>query len=152
MDEEIRRLFSNFPDQYRGKRFEKTQFPSLESVPECEKYKYPRKEMVQFEMPPGFKGDDTICVAEMSLRRIFGEDPLFFLDLHPARFDKVKDDLSNGFCYYLWMSHNKDDLREYARVMDGRHRLVAMLKLGWEAAPFIYPTRKKYLYDEYFTI
>jgi hypothetical protein len=152
MDEEIRRLFSNFPDQYRAIRFEKTQFPSLESVPACEKYEYPEKGMVQFEMPPGFKGNDTICVAEMSIRRIFDEDPLFFLNLHPTRFDNVKNDLSKGFCYYLWMSHKEDNQREYAEVMDGRHRIVAMLKLGWDAAPFIYPAGKKYLYDEYFTI
>lgn len=152
MDEEIRRLFSNFPDQHQGKRFEKTQFFSLDSVPDCEKYKYPSKETVKFCMPPGFNGDDTVRVAEMSLQRIFNADPLFFLDLHPTRFDRVKNDLSNRFCYYLWMSYQKDNKKEYAKVMDGRHRIVAMLKIGWGKAPFIYPKEKQYLYDKYLAL
>jgi hypothetical protein len=143
-------LFSNLPGQMRSVRLAKTQFSNINEIPDCNKYSYPNKFNIGFEVPPGLNHESVYKVARMSVEKIFHISPFDFLDLHPVRYDRVKEDLSNGFCYMPWMSYKADNQREYATIQDGRHRIVALLKLGIADAQVVYPNSHEYLYTDFF--
>ncbi|VVD30911.1 hypothetical protein [Paraburkholderia dioscoreae] len=108
-------------------------FPTLEDLPPCLKHDYPTREL-QFRVPPNCTGFESVTIElQSALDTMPPEDRLH---LNPARWSKVKRDLSNGWCYTPYMGLETGA----ASLTDGRHRIVAMMKLlQLEYAPFSVP-------------
>jgi len=105
-------------------------FDKIESIPTCLKHDFPTREL-EFRVPP-------ICL-DFKIMTVNLQDALNTLpsserlNLNPARWSNVKRDLSRGWCFTPWIGI--EDGR--ARLTDGRHRIVAMLKfLQLEYATF----------------
>jgi len=110
---------------------ERYDFVALENIPDCVKYEYPSAAL-DFRTPMGL---EDFAIVELNLSRALETlaDDRFRLSFN--RWDNVKRDLSQGWCYMPWMYVSE----EYGpSLMDGRHRIVAMMRiLKMERCPFL---------------
>ena len=118
-------LFSLLPDDQRYSRLDKVKFPSVDHVPPCIKYKPPTE--IKFIQEYEHFGLHRLEVVEVQIQRLINQDPDHFSDLHPVRYDKVKEAISNGeidmpIAYFTPEGN--------LCVQDGRHRTVALYKYG----------------------
>ena len=98
---------------------------SLEAVPDCRKYTYPPLERIEFRRAFGFTNPRQYVEVRLSLSKIALRTTNLF-ELTPKRYDAVKHELSAGWLYMPWV----DVERGRAILVDGRHRIVALMKLG----------------------
>ena len=97
-------------------------FKTMADMPPCLKHDYATREL-EFRVPPQCRNFETIKIDLRSALATLPDDEQ--LNLNPARWSRVRRDLSEGWCYTPWMG--VEDGR--ARLTDGRHRIVAMMKL-----------------------
>ncbi|WP_319640837.1 hypothetical protein [Ralstonia pickettii] len=105
-------------------------FKTMADMPPCLKHDYPTRDL-EFRVPPLCRSFETVTIHLRSALATLPESEQ--LNLNPARWSRVRRDLSEGWCYTPWMSVQQGR----ARLMDGRHRIVAMMKfLELEYAEF----------------
>ncbi|CAE6840182.1 hypothetical protein [Paraburkholderia aspalathi] len=108
-------------------------FRTMNDMPPCLKHDYPTRD-IEFRVPPICKGFQLITIDLQSALDTM--PPNERLHLNPARWSRVRRDLSEGWCYTPWMGVEQGK----ASLTDGRHRIVAMMKfLQLEYAPFAVP-------------
>jgi len=108
-------------------------FRSMEDLPPCMKYDYPTREL-EFRIPPLCRDFELVTIHLQSALDTM--PPNERLHLNPARWSKVRRDLSDGWCYTPYMGLDEGEVA----LTDGRHRIVAMMKfLQLEYAPFSVP-------------
>jgi hypothetical protein len=108
-------------------------FESLEDMPPCLKHDYPTRDL-DFRIPPQCRSFELVTIDLRSALATLPEDER--LNLNPARWSRVRRDLSEGWCYTPWMGVEEG----HVRLTDGRHRIVAMMKfLDLEYATFSVP-------------
>ncbi|MGC0015067.1 hypothetical protein ACPPTR_06110 [Ralstonia pseudosolanacearum] len=105
-------------------------FKTMADMPPCLKHDYPTRDL-EFRVPPLCHSFEIVTIDLRSALETLPADEQ--LNLNPARWSRVRQDLSEGWCYTPWMG--VADGR--ASLTDGRHRIVAMMKfLGLEYAQF----------------
>lgn len=107
-------------------------FPSLESIPDTVRFTFSKSDL-DFRVPPGMQDAAVVDLPLLpALETLPGEDRF---DLSCERWGRVLQDLSEGWCYMPWMTHSPED---GVCLMDGRHRIVAMMRfMGRSTAPFV---------------
>ncbi|MCP3927275.1 MAG: ParB N-terminal domain-containing protein [Desulfobacterales bacterium] len=123
-------FFENLNNDFQFEH-RKIQFQSIDQVPVCTKYEY-QKEINYIPKTMGHIREQS--VNTLQLLNVLNSDPQFHLDLHPVRYDIVKSAISRGEIDMPWMTIKENGKIE---LMDGRHRLVALIKAGIEECPFI---------------
>jgi len=110
---------------------ERYDFAALENIPDCIKYEYPSSN-IDFRIPNGL---EELVVVELNLSRALETLGKDCFELSYNRWDRVKMDLSQGWCYMPWMYISE----EYGpTLMDGRHRIVALMRiLKIDRCPFL---------------
>jgi len=98
-------------------------FGCLENIPSSVKYNFLQTD-IDFIQPPGTSNmvDMRIDLWE-GIALMHYEDRFF---LNPVRWDRVKRDLCDGWCYKPWISYDEECGKPF--LMDGRHRIVSLLK------------------------
>ena len=116
-------------------------FQSLDNVPDYScKYDIDPEVEINFHRPPATEEFEIIELPLVPSLYTLGKDDC--LKLNPARYDRVKKQISQGILEYPWMTISNG----HVHLMDGRHRVVAMLKiLKRITAPFI--VEKKHILD-----
>ena len=97
-------------------------FKSLENLPNDLKYNIKSDAIIEFKKAPNNQSLVSVELSITDVLNIF--DPLDLFDLNPVRWDNVKKDLNNGWCYSPWVFFKDGE----AQLMNGRHRLIALLK------------------------
>ena len=97
-------------------------FKTIADMPPCLKHDYPTRDL-EFRVPSLCRGFELITIDLRSALATLPNDEQ--LNLNPARWRRVRRDLSEGWCYTPWMGVEQGR----ARLTDGRHRIVAMMKL-----------------------
>jgi hypothetical protein len=113
-------------------------FKALDNLPpySCKYVLDPDTPLV-FRRPPGTEDFTIVKLPLSAALECLEEDERF--NLNPARWDRVKRQLSEGGCEYPWMSALPGGR---PMLQDGRHRIVAMMRLlGKTTAPFIVEKR-----------
>lgn len=126
-------FFRMCDDAYPDDASEWHDFKKFGNLPsECFKYDLATAPPIEFCRPPG---TDSFCIIDLPLQEVhqtIPDDQRFYLN--PARWDRVKKQLADGRCEHPWVSFNG----AYPMLMDGRHRIVAMIRLlGMTTAPFV---------------
>ncbi|WP_316852220.1 hypothetical protein [Ralstonia thomasii] len=105
-------------------------FKTIADMPPCLKHDYPTRDL-EFRVPPQCRTFEIVTIDLRSALETLPDDEQ--LNLNPARWSRVRRDLSKGWCYTPWMTVQQGR----AVLMDGRHRIVAMMKfLELEYAEF----------------
>ena len=108
-------------------------FKTMADMPPCLKHDYPTRDL-EFRVPPVCRSFERVTLDLRSALATMPYDEQ--LNLNPARWSRVCRDLSEGWCYTPWMGVEQGR----ARLTDGRHRVVAMMKLlELESAVFSVP-------------
>lgn len=97
-------------------------FKSLENLPNDLKYNIKSNISIVFKKAPSQEAFESVELCIKDIINLF--DPLDIFYLNPVRWDNVKKDLNNGWCYSPWVFFKDGE----AQLMDGRHRLIALLK------------------------
>lgn len=136
MSEDAKRFVTEFyfgalPESQKTETLGKLSFTSLSEVPDCTKYPKWTGDF-EFKRPPAL--NERMELMTLPIQPIL--EPCFpFLDLNPARWDLVKKDLSEGWCYVPILDLN--GLRDAPNLAQGRHRCAALLRLyGLKEIPF----------------
>lgn len=110
-------------------------FEAMEDLPPCLKHDYPTLD-IEFRVPPICRDFQLVTI---DLRSALDTMPASErLHLNPARWSRVRRDLSEGWCYTPYMGVEQGK----ATLTDGRHRIVAMMKfLQLEYATFSVPPK-----------
>ena len=108
-------------------------FRTIEDMPPCLKHDYPTRDL-DFRVPPECNGFQLVTIDLRSALDTLS--PNERLHLNPARWSRVRRALSEGWCDTPWMGAEQGR----AKLTDGRHRIVAMMKfLQFDYAPFSVP-------------
>lgn len=121
-------------------------FGCIENMPSCLKFKYPHNE-IEFRIPPGSQNKSLLMIDIWAVIQTIPYEDRFHLNV--ARWDRVKSDLSDGWCYSPWVT--VDSKSGTPELMDGRHRMVALLKFTeHRKIPFIVDTENQSLVENFF--
>lgn len=106
-------------------------FSSIDAIPPEIFYEYPTRDL-DFRRAHGHSEFEIITLdLKQALDALPPGDGL---TLNPARWCRVRQDLSAGWTYMPWMGSDEGK----PSLIDGRHRIVAMMKfLQLETAPFV---------------
>ncbi len=127
--------FTCLSDNMRTEFLYKTVFPSVDHVPSCIKYISPKT--VNFvNANPVFCGSIMTSI-NVNIQALINIDHEHFLNLHPVRYDKVKEAIVLGEINMPLVSICKSE--GFPRVEDGRHRIISMFKYGFENADILVP-------------
>jgi len=108
-------------------------FEAIDDIPPCALYTFPFQTL-NFKVPPLCHGDELVTIHLQDALDTLAHDER--LNLNPARWSRVKRDLSQGWCYTPFMGFEDGS----PLLTNGRHRVVAMMKfLGMEYATFSVP-------------
>ena len=119
-----------------GHRIGKVIFPSVDHVPPCTKYKSPSQ--IKFvNTEDMFKGDELVFIQADTLSLI-NNDHDHFLDLNPARYDRVKEAISFGEIDAPMVHLRRHDESSF-EVAQGRHRIIAMYKYNIKKIDILVP-------------
>jgi hypothetical protein len=121
----IEELFAKCPAHLNDMAGKAYDLGSFEAVPDCRKYSFPPLERIEFRRAFGFTNPRQYVEVRLSLPKLAQRVTNLFV-LTPKRFDAVKRELSAGWMYMPWV----DVERGRALLVDGRHRIVALMKLG----------------------
>lgn len=113
-------------------------FPSVDHVPSCIKY-VPPTNISYVNAEPIF-GDKVMAAVTVDLSALINIDHDHFLNLHPGRYDKVKEALSLGEIDMPIVTICEEG---FPRVGNGRHRAVALYKYGYSAITILVPDDEK---------
>ncbi|MGP8289221.1 hypothetical protein ACT3OH_02990 [Vreelandella zhanjiangensis] len=88
---------------------------------------------IEFRYPDGTEGFQVIELPLQAAIETMEKEERF--NVNPLRWNRVIRDLSEGWCYYPWMTRAH---RTRPELQDGRHRILVMMKLlGMKSAPFV---------------
>jgi hypothetical protein len=105
---------------------------NIENIPTCGIFDFPSPLTLEFDPAPANVEFEFIELPLNAALFTLHEEMRF--ELNPLRWHRVKKMLSDGRIEYPEMTLNKEGIPV---LMDGRHRIVAMMKLmGMEFAPF----------------
>lgn len=105
-------------------------FKTMADMPPCLKHDYPTRDL-EFRVPPLCRSFEIVTIDLRAALATLPDNEQ--LNLNPARWSRVRRDLSEGWCYTPWMGVEQGR----ASLTDGRHRIVAMMKfLELEYAEF----------------
>lgn len=109
-------------------------FRSYENIPNgCGKYQIQADQTIQFKHAPACTGYPVVEIPLLLALQTLDDEAF---NLNPARWDRVKAQLSESECEHPWISVCESTKKPY--LQDGRHRSVAMLiLLGMSSAPFV---------------
>lgn len=117
--------FSCLSDALRTTRMDKVHFESIDHIPPCIKYKPPSS--LQFVDRTSSTWPGKLVVLKVNIMSLVQLDYDHFLDLHPVRYDKVKEAIAQGEIDMPIVSICSE---RFPRVGDGRHRIIALNKFG----------------------
>lgn len=126
--------FAYLQDSLRTERLEKVHFETVDHIPPCIKYRRPAS--LTFIDGNSKTSPTTLFCLELNILRLIEVDYDHFLDLHPVRYDKVKEAISKGEVDMPLVSICSE---QFPRVDDGRHRLIALHKFGIKSAQVLVP-------------
>jgi hypothetical protein len=127
-------MFAHLPDNLRSTRLGKIQFESVQHIPPCLKYKPPLS--LRFINAQPIFGEHMMTPLKVDALQLIQADHEHFLDLHPARYDKVKEAIALG---EINMPIVTICTEGFPRVGDGRHRIIASHKMGLSAMEVLVP-------------
>lgn len=119
-------LFSNLSDSLRDQWCDKVEFKLINDIPSCRKY-FPSLDIHFVNAEKEFCGWKMVVIS-LKVGSIIKADENHFLSLHPARYDKVKKAISEGEIDMPIVYLGCDGIPS---VQDGRHRIVALYKFGF---------------------
>ena len=131
-------LFACFPDTERSQMLYKVTFETLDHIPACIKYKV--SDSVRFiAAEASFCGLQLVPMT-VNTEALLAMDYEHFLNLHPVRYDKVNEAISLGEIdmpiVYLCQEG-------FPKVMNGRHRVVALYKYGLSTIDILIPQNER---------
>lgn len=108
---------------------------TVENIPPCGLFDFPDKEKLKFRFAPANEDFEVITLPLVAaLGTMVPEDRYL---LNPLRWHRVKEQLSTGEIEYPEMTLGLGRGITTPALQDGRHRIVAMMKLmGMVTAPF----------------
>ena len=119
-------LFARLPDHLRNEYFDKVDFVSINAIPPCIKYR-PPADLTYEDLEQHYP--DAMTAIEVNIATLISIDHAHFLNLHPVRYDKVKEEIAQGEIVTPVVELDTDG---EPHVGDGRHRIVALFKFGFE--------------------
>ncbi len=131
--------FSCLDNKYRNEFIANVEFESVDHYPPCTKYKYPKE--IHFKNPGDNFCNNKMIAIEVIVDQLVALNEKHFLNLHPARYDRIKEEISNGF---VIMPYVQMELG-VPTVTGGRHRVIALRTLGLINIPVSIPLHE---YDE----
>jgi hypothetical protein len=137
-------LFACLPDAARTQLLQKVEFDHIDHIPGCIKYKRPSS--VTFIDADRNTYGIALTSISVDLSTLISLDSDHFLDLHPVRYDKVKEAISLGEID-MPIVRMRDE--GYPEVSDGRHRAVALIKYGITTIEILVPRDEKQLILSY---
>lgn len=97
-------------------------FKAIENLPNDLKYNIRSDSPIEFKKAPS---QETFVSVELNINDVLSIfDPVDVFNLNPVRWDNVKKDLNDGWCFSPWVYFKDGE----AQLMDGRHRLIALQK------------------------
>ena len=121
-------------------------FGCIENIPDCIKYNYPHSD-IEFRLPPASQDKVQLMIDIWDVIGILDYERRFHLN--PVRWDRIKSNLSEGWCYCPWVTYNEKTNKP--EFMDGRHRMMALLKFTkYRKIPFIVEAEYKHLLEAFF--
>ncbi|WP_139230481.1 MULTISPECIES: hypothetical protein [unclassified Pseudomonas] len=106
---------------------------SLENIPPCGYFTFGSVDSLRYTYPTA---TEKFCIVELPTMAVLETmQPEDRFTLNPARWHRVKAQLQNGVIELPWIT---TDSNGEPVLMDGRHRLVAMMKfMQAKTTPFI---------------
>lgn len=105
---------------------------TIADIPPCGLFEFPAAAELKFYFAPANFDFEVITLPLISALETMSPSDRF--NLNPLRWHRVKEQLSTGEIEYPEMTVGRDGCPS---LMDGRHRIVAMMRLmGMESAPF----------------
>lgn len=126
--------FSCLLDSLRTDRIDKVHFESIDHTPPCIKYKRPPT--LRFFDRESSSWSGKLVILKVNILHLIQLDYDHFLELHPVGYDKVKEAIAQSEIDMPVVSICDEG---FPRVGDGRHRLVALHKFGFEKAEVLVP-------------
>lgn len=104
---------------------------TITDIPPCGLFDFPPSAELKFDFAPANADFEIITLPLIGALNTMCPEDRFHLN--PLRWHRVKKQLSNGLIEYPEMTVSNDA----PSLMDGRHRIVAMMRLmAMESAPF----------------
>lgn len=120
---------------------------ALENLPACQVFQFPPASELRFRLSPVAEAGE-FAIIEIPLQAALDTMlPQMRYQLNPYRWHRVKQQLSQGEIENPEMGYGYSG----ADLMDGRHRIVAMMRLmGMDRAPFaVHPDRAEAVRDHF---
>lgn len=130
--------FAYYPSSERQAYVDKVLFKSIEDIPPCIKYR--RAAAIQFVQAEKQYCGQILKPIVASTYSLIHLDTEQFRDFHPVRYDKVKEALARGV---IDMPRIDCDEEGEVSVGDGRHRIVALHKLGIDSIRVVIPVERE---------
>jgi hypothetical protein len=130
-------LFACLPDYLRTQRLDKVTFQKIDHIPRCIKYRPPAS--LRFEDLDSDTYTAPLTPISCDVHSLILIDSDHFLNLHPVRYDKVKEEISLGEIPMPIVSMCDEGV---PRVIDGRHRIMALFKCGVVSIEILVPTEE----------
>lgn len=119
---------------------------ALENLPPCGHFDFAQGGSLSFRFAPSTRDFEVVELPILAVLEMMEADQRF--NLNPARWHRVKNQIHIGSIEYPWVTANRSG---HPSLMDGRHRLVAMMKfLGLSHAPFVVESKHVEAVKRYF--
>lgn len=126
--------FSFLLDNLRTERLDKVRFQTIDHFPPC--IKYQRPESVRFIDALSETWPAKLVVLKVNILQLIQLDYDHFLDLHPVRYDRVKEAIALGEIDMPIVTISPEGV---PTVGGGRHRIVALHKYGFDEIELLVP-------------